>query len=194
MWTTEAKDSYHMEYGYSCMGYEISGAVGAKLAEPRKPVYAMVGDGSFYMLHSELLTAVQEGLKITILLFDNASNGCINNLQMGSGLASLGTEFRHRGQDGGLTGKFIETNFAQIAEGYGAKAFQAKTLPELVAALIDSKREAGPVLIDMKVLPKTMTEPYLSWWRAGLAEVSAQPSSQQAHLELQQYLKRARLY
>ena len=81
MWRPRTPDSYNMEYGYSCMGYEISGALGVKLAVGGKEVYAMVGDGSFCMLHSELLTAVQEHKKINICLFDNASFGCINNLQ-----------------------------------------------------------------------------------------------------------------
>ena len=100
IWQVKTPDSYHLEYGYSCMGYEIAAAIGARLAKPRQPVYAMVGDGSYMMLHSELQTAVQEGIKVTILLFDNASFGCINNLQMGHGMGSFGTENRHRKPDG----------------------------------------------------------------------------------------------
>ena len=96
MWTTDSPGGYHLEYGYSCMGYEIASAVGVKLAEPERPVYSMVGDGAFLMLHSELITARQEGIKITVLLFDNCGFGCINNLQMGQGIASLATEFRFR--------------------------------------------------------------------------------------------------
>ncbi|MDE6372252.1 MAG: 3D-(3,5/4)-trihydroxycyclohexane-1,2-dione acylhydrolase (decyclizing), partial [Clostridia bacterium] len=96
MWTTDEKDSYNMEYGYSCMGYEIAGCLGSKMARPDKEVYAMVGDGSYLMLHSEMVTAIQEGIKINVLLFDNASFGCINNLQMGQGVDSLCTELRYR--------------------------------------------------------------------------------------------------
>ncbi len=175
MWATDAKDSYHMEYGYSCMGYEIAGALGAKLAEPERAVYAMVGDGSFYMLHSEFLTAVQEGLKINVLLFDNASNGCINNLQMGKGIGSLGTEFRRRASGDGIrhSGPFLNTDFAGIAESYGAKAFRVKNMDELSAALEAVKKESGPTLVDIKVLPKTMTGDYLSWWHVGTASSSA---------------------
>ena len=95
LWVTDAKDSYNMEYGASCMGYEIAGALGAKLADPDKEVYALVGDGSFLMLNSEIATAVQENAKITVVVFDNAAFGCINNLQMGNGIGSLaGTEGR----------------------------------------------------------------------------------------------------
>lgn len=194
MWTTEARDSYHMEYGYSCMGYEICGALGVKLAKPGLPVYAMVGDGSFYMMHSEFLTAIQEGLKITVMMFDNSANGCINNLQMGNGIGSLGTEFRHRGLDGQYSGRFIATDFAKIAEGYGAKSFQAKTKAQLIDAVKNARSESGPVLIDMKVLPKTMTDGYLSWWNVGLASVNEAKPGQMAYADKMNHLKVARLY
>ncbi|MBQ8427501.1 MAG: 3D-(3,5/4)-trihydroxycyclohexane-1,2-dione acylhydrolase (decyclizing), partial [Clostridia bacterium] len=94
MWTTDSKDAYHMEYGYSCMGYEIAGALGIKYLRPEKEVYAFTGDGSFLMLHSELVTAIQENAKINVLLFDNGGFGCINNLQMSNGIGNLATEFR----------------------------------------------------------------------------------------------------
>lgn len=194
MWTTETKDAYHMEYGYSCMGYEISGALGIKLAEPEREVYAMVGDGSFYMLHSEFITAIQEGLKINILLFDNASNGCINNLQMGNGIGNLGTEFRRRGEDGNLSGPFLNTDFAKIAEGYGAKAYTVRTLDELVDALADSKKQPGCTLMDMKVLPKTMTPDYLSWWHVGVASVSASETVHAAYEDRMAHVRAAREY
>src|SRR5699024_9548672 len=82
MWTSDSRYSYNMEYGYSCMGYEIAGAFGSKLASPEKEVYAMCGDGSYLMLHSELVTSIQEHKKINVLLFDNSGFGCINNLEM----------------------------------------------------------------------------------------------------------------
>ena len=128
-------DSYNMEYGYSCMGYEISGALGVKLAVGVKEVYAMVGDGSFCMLHSELLTAVQEQKKINICLFDNASFGCINNLQTAQGNDTLCTELRYRTASGKHDGDFIHVDYAAIARGYGAAAFTCRTLEELERAL-----------------------------------------------------------
>lgn len=93
MWASRKPNTYHMEYGYSCMGYEVAGALGAKIAEPSKEVYAMVGDGSYQMLHSELVTSLQENKKINVLLFDNSGFGCINNLQMGNGMGALEQSF-----------------------------------------------------------------------------------------------------
>lgn len=194
MWTTESKDTYHMEYGYSCMGYEIAGAVGIKLAEPEKEVYAMCGDGSFYMLHTELITALQERKKINILLFDNASNGCINNLEMGNGIGNLGTEFRMRGKDGEQTGALFNIDFAKVAEGYGAKAYHVKNMEELESALEDSKKQDVSTLIDIKVLPKTMTADYQSWWHVGIASTAKKDSVQKAFECKKEYLDKARYY
>ncbi|MBF4391496.1 thiamine pyrophosphate-dependent enzyme, partial [Vibrio anguillarum] len=86
LWQPKVPDTYHMEYGFSCMGYEIGAAVGAKIACPDQPVYTLLGDGSYMMLHSELQTSIQEGVKINVILFDNAAFGCINNLQMSQGM------------------------------------------------------------------------------------------------------------
>ena len=122
MWRPRAVDTYNMEYGYSCMGYEISGALGVKYAIGDRDVYAMCGDGSFIMLHAELLTAVQEHKKINICLFNNASYGCINNLQVGHGNDTLCTELRWRGEDGKFSRAFMPGDFARIAGGYGCKA------------------------------------------------------------------------
>lgn len=172
LWETDEKDSYHMEYGYSCMGYEISGALGIKLAEPEKEVYVMVGDGSFQMLHSEFVTSLQEGKKINVVLLDNSGFGCINNLQMGNGMGSFGTEFRYRNEaTGNLDGSFMKIDYAKIAEGYGAKSYTVNNLEELQIALEDAKKQTVSTLIDIKVMPKTMTNGYNSWWNVGLAEV-----------------------
>jgi 3D-(3,5/4)-trihydroxycyclohexane-1,2-dione acylhydrolase (decyclizing) len=147
MWTTDSIGSYNMEYGYSCMGYEIAGALGAKLACPDKEVYALVGDGSYNMLHSEMLTAIQEGKKINILLFDNASFGCINNLQMNQGINALCTEFRYRDGDKPIReGEFINIDYAMSARGYGFVTYTARTAEELEKALIDSKKQKLPLL------------------------------------------------
>ena len=126
MWTTDCRDSYLMEYGYSCMGYEIAAALGAKLAFPEQEVYSMVGDGGFLMLHSELVTSLQEGKKINVLLFDNCGFGCINNLQMSNGIGNLATEFRYRDEKGGLNGGLMPIDFAAVAAGYGVKDLYGK--------------------------------------------------------------------
>ncbi|EOV9527130.1 3D-(3,5/4)-trihydroxycyclohexane-1,2-dione acylhydrolase (decyclizing) [Bacillus cytotoxicus] len=195
MWMSKKPNTYHMEYGYSCMGYEISGALGVKMAEPNKEVYAMVGDGSYLMLHSELVTSIQEGKKINVLLFDNAGFGCINNLQMSNGMGSFGTEFRHRENEVGTpAGRFMKIDFAQSAAGYGVKTYRVTTIEELVAALEDSKKQTISTLIDIKVLPKTMTNGYDSWWNVGVAEITENKKIQAACEERMSHLKQARQY
>ena len=195
MWRPRGVDTYNMEYGYSCMGYEVSGALGVKYAIGDRDVYAMTGDGSFIMLHAELLTAVQERRKINICLFNNASYGCINNLQVGHGNDSLCTELRWRGEDGKFSGPFMPVNFAKIAEGYGCKSYTIHTLEELKEALADAKKIDGvPVLFDIRVLPKSMTDGYGSWWRVGDTEVSANPRNLEAYKDHLAHEKDARKY
>ncbi|RXS91423.1 3D-(3,5/4)-trihydroxycyclohexane-1,2-dione acylhydrolase (decyclizing) [Geobacillus sp. PK12] len=195
MWVARRPNTYHMEYGYSCMGYEISGALGVKMAEPDKEVYAMVGDGSYLMLHSELVTSIQEKKKINVLLFDNAGFGCINNLQMGHGMGSFATEFRYRNEETGrLDGGLIPIDFAQSAAGYGVKTYKVHTLEQLKEALEDAKQQSLSTLIDIKVLPKTMTHDYESWWHVGVAEVSRNPKIAEAYKRKEQQLQRARKY
>jgi len=194
MWTTDTRDSYHMEYGYSCMGYEVAASLGAKLAAPNREVYAMTGDGSYLMLHTELVTSLQEGKKINILLFDNCGFGCINNLQMSNGIGSLATEFRYRDPNQKLDGSLMPIDYAKSAEGYGVKTYTVKTLSELKAALEDSKKQTRSTLIDIKVLPKTMTEGYKSWWHVGIASTSEKESVNTAYEQKEANLNKARLY
>ena len=195
MWRPRGVDTYNMEYGYSCMGYEVSGALGVKYAVGDKDVYAMAGDGSFIMLHSELLTAVQEHKKINVCLFNNASFGCINNLQVGHGNDTLCTELRYRGEDGKFSGPFMGVDFAAIARGYGCKAYTIHTLEELREAIAEAKKIEGvPVLFDIRVLPKSMTEGYSSWWRVGDTEVSENPRNLEAYENHLAHVKDARKY
>lgn len=195
VWVSNEKYSYHMEYGYSCMGYEISGAFGVKLACPEKEVYAMVGDGAYLMLHSELVSAVQEGVKITVLLFDNSGFGCINNLQMGKGMESFGTEFRFRNEKTGrLDGGYMPIDFAKCAEGYGVKTYTVKSPEQLKTALEDAHGQEKPALLDIKVLPKTMTHDYESWWHVGVASTSRKPSVRKAYQEMTEALENVKKY
>ena len=197
MWRAKTPDTYNMEYGYSCMGYEISGALGVKLAiGDEKEVYAMVGDGSFIMLHSELVTAIQEHRKINICLFDNESFGCINNLQNGQGNESLCTELRFRNPETGRhDGKFMNVDFAAIARAYGAVGYSIRTMDELEKAIEESKSiHDTPVLFDIKVLPKSMTDGYGSWWRVGSVEVSERESNREAWNNHLEHVKDARKY
>ncbi|PFE90472.1 3D-(3,5/4)-trihydroxycyclohexane-1,2-dione acylhydrolase (decyclizing) [Bacillus thuringiensis] len=195
MWAARKPNTYHMEYGYSCMGYEVAGALGAKLAEPSKEVYAMVGDGSYQMLHSELVTSLQENKKINVLLFDNSGFGCINNLQMGNGMGSFGTEFRYRNQETRkLNGAIMKIDFAASAAGYGVKTYRVTSIEQLREALKDAKKQTVSTLFDIKVLPKTMTNGYDSWWHVGVAEVSNSPSVQASYESKVSNLQKARSY
>ena len=188
LWDTDSLYSYNMEYGYSCMGYEIAGAFGSKLAMPSREVYAMVGDGSYLMLHSEMVTAVQEGIKINVLLFDNGGFGCINNLQMGKGVNSLATEFRYGAK---ADTPFVPIDYAMSARAYGFKAYTARTLAELAEALNAAKKESGSVLIDIKVLPKTMTDGCVhGWWQTGLTHAPRNETQKEALSELEENIEK----
>lgn len=179
MWTTDKRGGYHAEYGYSCMGYEVAAALGVKMAEPNKEVYSFVGDSSFQMLHSEIMTIMQERRKVNILIFDNCGFGCINNLEMTHGIGSLATEFRYT--DGKKPcGDLIPVDYAKIGEGYGMKTYTCRTVPELEAALEDAKTQTTACLFDLKVLPKTMTDGYESWWNVGIATASEKESVREA--------------
>lgn len=197
LWRAKKLNTYHMEYGYSCMGYEIASSLGAKLACPDKEVYAMCGDGSFDMLHSELITSVQIGRKINVMVFDNASFGCINNLEVGKGNASIATEknMLEPGVTSGIyKGKVMQIDYAAIGAAYGCKSYTVKTMEDLENAVADAKKQNVSTVIDMKVLPKTMSAGYESWWRVGVPEVSEKPEVQSARKDLEAHLYEARHY
>lgn len=194
-WRSTSVDSYHVEYGYSCMGYEVNAALGVKMAAPEREVYALVGDGSYMMLHSELATSIQERRKINVVLLDNMAFGCINNLQMGNGMGSFGTEFRYRNAETGqLDGDFVPVDFAMSAAAYGCKTYKVGNARELEAALADARTQTVSTLIDIKVLPKTMIHGYLSWWRVGVAQVSTTGTTAEAYERQKAALAKARQY
>lgn len=193
MWSTDKRYAYHAEYGYSCMGYEVAATLGVKMAEPDSEVYAFVGDGSFQMLHSEIMTILQERKKVNILVFDNCGFGCINNLEMNHGIGSLATEFRYssgKKPDGAL----IPVDYAKVAEGYGLKSYTCRTISELESALQDAKKQKIACLFDLKVIPKTMTDGYESWWDVGIATTSLKESVKEACKGVMEGRKQARKY
>ena len=193
MWTTDKRGGYHAEYGYSCMGYEVAATLGVKFAEPDNEVYCVVGDSSFQMLHSEIMTIMQERQKVNILVFDNCGFGCINNLEMNHGIGSLATEFRYT--DGKKPcGDLIPVDYAKIGEGYGLKAYTCKTIAELEAALEDAKTQKRACLFDLKVIPKTMTDGYESWWNVGIATTSVKESVREACVRVMEGRSEARDY
>jgi 3D-(3,5/4)-trihydroxycyclohexane-1,2-dione acylhydrolase (decyclizing) len=195
MWRTRKPGGYNMEYGYSTMGYEVCAALGVKLACPSQEVYSLLGDGSFMMLHSELATSLQEGAKINLIVFDNNGFGCINNLQIERGQEGLATEFRRRNtKTGMLDGELAPVDFAKIGEGYGAKSYSVRTEEQLRAALRDAKQQPCSTLIDIKVLPKTMSHGYASFWRCGTAEVARNPRIVELTEKQKSELGKARAY
>lgn len=194
LWRCEEPKTYHLEYGFSCMGYEVTGAFGVKLAEPDREVYSLVGDGSYLMLHSELVTSIQEGVKITILLLDNNGYQCIHNLQREHGSEGFGNEFRYRSAETKrLTGGYMPMDFAMHARSLGAKGYTVTTMEELQEALARAKEETVSTLIHIKVLPGTNTETYESWWRVGVAEVSESPKVQAAYERMKTNIEKARV-
>lgn len=193
MWRTDKRGGYHAEYGYSCMGYEVAATLGVKFAEPDNEVYCVVGDSSFQMLHGEIMTIMQERQKVNIMVFDNCGFGCINNLEMNHGIGSLATEFRYT--DGKKpTGDLIPVDYAKIGEGYGLKTYTCRTIQELVDALEDAKKQELACLFDLKVIPKTMTDGYESWWDVGIATTSEKESVRKACEGVMKGREEARLY
>jgi 3D-(3,5/4)-trihydroxycyclohexane-1,2-dione acylhydrolase (decyclizing) len=195
VWRCRGKNVYHVEYGFSCMGYEVSAAVGVKLAEPDREVYALVGDGSFNMLHSEFLTSLQEGIKINVILVDNHGFQCIHNLQRSQGIPSFGNEYRKREDSTErLTGSYLPVDYAMVARGYGANGYTVETIPELYVAFRKMKRSKTSCLLDIKTLPGTMTDGYNAWWRVGVAQVSTHPEVEAAAEAIRKEVEKAKKF
>lgn len=195
VWNVKRSGQYHLEYGFSCMAYEISGALGVKFAEPQREVYSFIGDGGFLMGHSDLVTSLQERRKINVLLFNNNGHQCIHNLQRNQGCDTFGTEFRYREKaTGELTGSYLPIDFCKVAEGYGAKTYRVHNPEELKAAIEDARKQETSTLIEIMVLPGTMTDGYENFWRVGTAEVSEKKSIQKAYDKLHAVVKTLRKY
>ncbi len=194
IWDVKRPGAYHLEYGFSCMVYEFGAALGVKIAEPEKEVYALVGDGVFLMGHSEFVTSIQERKKVNVVLFDNHGHQCIHNLQRSQGSDTFGTVFRYREADGKLSGEYVPIDFAKIAEGYGAKAFRATNVEELKTAIEEARKSDVSTLTVVDVLPGTMTEGYENFWRVGVAEVSTKEKVQAAYERQEEILKDIRKF
>ena len=195
LWRTRIPDTYHLEYGFSCMGYEIAGALGAKIACPDREVYCLAGDGSFWMLNSEMLTAVQEGLQIIIVLIDNNGFHCIDNLQASKGIPHFGCEFRYRDPSSDrLEGDYIPVDYAAIARGVGFAAFRAESSEQFAEALAAARSQDRPALIDCKTERKSMTGDYGAWWRVGVPEVSQKPAVVEAAEDMKREAAKAKQF
>ena len=172
LWRTRDPKGYHLEYGYSCMGYEVAGAVGVKMAAPDREVYAMVGDGSWLMMSSDLVTALQEGIKITVVLIDNGGFGSIGGLSTSVGSEAFGTKYRYRGGDGQLSGERIRVDFAANARSLGAHVISCRTVADLRAGLVEARAQSRATVLTIETDPAAGVGGYESWWDVPPAEVS----------------------
>jgi 3D-(3,5/4)-trihydroxycyclohexane-1,2-dione acylhydrolase (decyclizing) len=181
LWRTRDAKGYHVEYGYSCMGYEIAGGLGAKLACPDREVYVLVGDGSYLMMAQELVTAVQENVKLTVVLVNNHGFASIGALSETVGTPRFGTWYRARNQETGrLDGDVLPLDFVANAQSLGVTAWRAHSIDAFSEALIAAKSVPGPVLIEVEVDPLVAAPDSGSWWDVPVAEVSQLDATLQA--------------
>jgi 3D-(3,5/4)-trihydroxycyclohexane-1,2-dione acylhydrolase (decyclizing) len=191
MWRTRDPQGYHVEYGYSCMGYEIAAGVGVKLAAPEREVVVLVGDGSYLMLAQELVTAVQEGLQLTVVLVDNGGFSSIGSLSRSVGAHGFGTQYRRRtdgslGLDDGAAGKPLPVDLAANAESLGAHVVRARTPGDVADGVAVARSVDGPTVIHVVVDRYEGVPGYESWWDVPVAEVSEVPEAQAARAEYEQ--------
>jgi len=200
LWRTRDPKGYHVEYGYSTMGYEIAGGLGVKLAAPEREVYVMVGDGSYLMMAQELVTSIQEDLKLTVVLVDNQGFASIGALSRSKGTAGFGTRYRHRkdgsiGDDSGTReGDPLPVDLALNAQGLGAHVFRARTVDELRDALVAAKAIDRTVVIHVPADRYEGVPDYESWWDVPVAEVATVEAVKAARLEYEQARKKEQRY
>jgi 3D-(3,5/4)-trihydroxycyclohexane-1,2-dione acylhydrolase (decyclizing) len=193
LWRTRAPNGYHMEYGYSCMGYEIPGAMGAKMADPSREVFVFLGDGTYLMAPAEIATSVQEGVKIIIVLVDNGGFASIGSLSRSLGQGGFGTRYRLRdAKSGQLDGAALQVDFAANARSLGAHAIKAGTLGELKKALEDAKAMDRTTVIVVETDASIGVPGYDSWWDVAVAEVSEMESVREARARYEEARKRER--
>lgn len=195
LWRTRDPRGYHLEYGYSCMGYEIAGGMGVAMADPEREVYVMIGDGSYLMMNSEIVTMVQEGIKVTIVLLDNHGFASIGGLSESVGSAGFGTHYRSRTGDGQLAGEPLPVDYAQNCASLGALVLRAKDRGEFATALEEARAVKNrPVCIVTRVDREQRVGGYESWWDVAIAEVSDNPEVQRARAEYEEHKKRQRYF
>jgi 3D-(3,5/4)-trihydroxycyclohexane-1,2-dione acylhydrolase (decyclizing) len=181
LWRTRDPKGYHVEYGYSCMGYEIAGGLGAKMGAPDRDVFVLVGDGSYLMMSSELVTAVQEGVKLIVVLVQNHGFASIGALSETVGAPRFGTRYRYRNaQTGRLDGDVLPVDLAANAASLGVPVLRARTVEDLRAALHDAKAHDGPILVHIETDPLVPAPDGGAWWDVPVAEVSTMDATRQA--------------
>ncbi|HEV2176429.1 MAG TPA: 3D-(3,5/4)-trihydroxycyclohexane-1,2-dione acylhydrolase (decyclizing) [Terriglobia bacterium] len=194
LWRARDPNGYHMEYGYSCMGYEIAGGMGAKMADPSREVYVMVGDGSYLMMAQEIHTAVQEGVKLNIVVLDSHGFSSIGGLSQSVGCERFGTEYRLR-RDGQLRGPVNPVDFVANAASLGADAVRARTRDELKQALARSRQNSRTTAVVVEVDGRNArVTQYESWWDVPVAEVSKLESVEAARPAYREGRKKERYH
>ena len=187
LWRARDPKQYHLEYGYSCMGYEIAAGLGVKMAAPDREVYVLVGDGSYLMLAQEIATTIQEGVRLTILIVDNSGFASIGGLSRSVGCTGFLTEYRARdAATGGLDGPLLPVDFAANAASLGARAFTASTPAGLRDALADARRADRTTAIVVPLSRGHDVGSYESWWDVPVAEVSTNEAVRRARAEYEQ--------
>lgn len=195
LWRTRDPKGYHLEYGYSCMGYEVAGGLGIKLAAPDREVYVMIGDGSWLMMSSELATAVQEGVKLTIVLLDNHGFQSIGGLSKAIGNAHFGVRYKLRNpKTGHLDGANVPIDFAANARSLGAHVIAARDIPALKAALAEARQQTRSTVIVIETDAEKRAPGYDSWWDVPISEVSEMASVKKARKEFAQAVKKEKYF
>ncbi len=194
LWRTRDPKGYHLEYGYSCMGYEVAGGVGVKMAAPDRDVYVMVGDGSWLMMSSDLVTALQEGIKITVILIDNGGFGSIGNLSTSVGSDAFGTKYRYRGADGQLSGERVRVDFAANARSLGAHVIACPTIADLRTGLAEARTQTRATVLTIETDPAAGVPGYESWWDVPPAEVSEMDKVKAARRAYEEAVKKERWF
>ena len=196
IWRPTKPDSYHLEYGYSCMGYEIPAGIGVKLAEPAREVIVFIGDGSYLMMNSEIVTAVAEGLDLTIIVVDNHGYQSIHGLQRSTGTPHFGLELRHRNDEGLLDGNIVRVDYAQHAAAMGAHAVYTNTEDGFREALENARGRKGVNVVVVEVDPEKRVGSYDfgGWWDCPPAEVSGQKSVREARAQYDEAKKKQVLF
>jgi len=193
MWRTRDPKGYHLEYGYSCMGYEISGGLGVKMAAPDREVYVMVGDGSYLMMAQEIATALQEGYKLTIVVLDNHGFSSIGGLSRACGNRGMGTEYRYR-RNGKLEGDLISVDYVTNARSLGAEAVRATTRDEFKQALLAASKSQKTSVVVIETAYDQRVPGYESWWDVPIAEVSEVETVRAARSKYEEAVRKERLF
>ncbi len=195
LWRTRDPKGYHLEYGYSCMGYEIAGGLGIKMADPSREVYVMVGDGSYLMMSQEIVTSIAEGVKLTIVLHDNHGFSSIGGLSQAVGSSGFGTDYKYRHTDTGkFDGDYLPVDFAANAASLGAHAIRATTREDLQRALEEAKRQERTTVIVVETDKEARVPGYESWWDVPIAEVSEVEAVKRARVEYEKAVKKERYF